>query len=65
MEFLFEKCRFIKIQISLKQMSNPTEQPIDPDKMITWCDVCKIEIIGINDWQIHLDSQIHKSRLEE
>ncbi len=46
-------------------MSNPTEQPIDPDKMITWCDVCKIEIIGINDWQIHLDSQIHKSRLEE
>ncbi len=45
-------------------MSNPTEQPIDPDKLVIWCDVCQIEVVGYDDWQVHLDSKRHNSKLE-
>ena len=45
-------------------MSNPTEQPIDPDKQGVYCDVCEMEVFGIKNWQNHLDSKEHKSKLE-
>lgn len=44
-------------------MSNPTEQPIDPDKMGVWCDVCEIEIIGYHNWEKHLESTQHITKL--
>lgn len=46
-------------------MSNPTEQPINPDKMIIWCDSCKTEIIGFEDWEIHLTSKRHLSKMND
>ena len=41
-------------------MSNPTEQPIDPDKMESWCEVCQQSVVGYANWQKHLDSESHK-----
>ena len=37
-------------------MSNPTEQPVDPDEMGVWCDMCKIEITDYHNWEKHLKS---------
>lgn len=44
-------------------MSNPTEQPIDPERMTIRCEICKEEIIGYMEWDIYLDSKYHKSKL--
>ncbi len=36
------------------------EQPIDPDKVTSWCEICKIEVIGYSNWIRHLESVEHK-----
>ena len=46
-------------------MSSPTETPIDPDKMSTWCALCQVEIYGLDNWQKHVDSYDHQSKISE
>jgi len=45
-------------------MSNSTEQPIDPDKLGVWCDICQIRLIGFSNWEKHLISEEHRSKLK-
>ena len=46
-------------------MSNSTETPIDPNKVGTWCILCQVEIYGLENWQKHLDSSKHQSKIIE
>lgn len=46
-------------------MSNPTEQPINPNKMAIRCELCKEEIVGYDEWEMHLMSNRHLSRIKE
>ncbi len=46
-------------------MSSPTDVPINPDKMSTWCELCQIAIYGLENWQKHLDSKEHQSKISK
>ena len=36
------------------------EQPIDPDKVTSRCEICNKDVIGYSNWIKHLDSIEHK-----